>query len=472
MIFAIVFIGVVSLIGVNRFAFDGAGDKARSVLAEGADGGESGGGARIGQIDDGGASVRGHGFAARDFSDRDIGRADRRSSATANREEETSQPLKQEEYIAALMAQLEKDGLDNALLHYALAFELAPDNPTAAQMDLIKRVMEEGWSEDAEELLPYLEQWEPAFAKLYEGAHIGYARGLGSEMGMQVPVPRFLIAQNSARMLGVYSRYLESQGRYAEAAAALEVMMNMGRDFKSPDNILLSGLIGTAVQNMALRQIASLAEKKGYAGSERQFIDKHRQVDVSQGGMTQVMATEMKLTLVTVDQLLNAPESMKMPISEDEPVPSKDQLQKMLEVYSAYAESVSDYLSKPYWDRDGSEYPHVEEGSTFPVANYLEAEVRHLYTVSKMRQQQIDLAAQAYMNQNNSPAPDLSALVNGGYLPESPVDPFSGQDIIYKPTGDSYEIYGSGPDIDNPMNPDVDYSPSNGTISDGVIRLR
>lgn len=465
----LVFIGVMALIGFGRFTDEG-GDETGGSEVVGAAGGESDGGVQIGRIDDAETKARDDKSAMRGFSGRKTRSSDRPSSMTVV-EEQTSQPLRQEEYIAALMAQLEKDGRDNALLHYALALELAPENPTEEQLKLIKRVMEEGWSEDAEELLPYLMHWEPVFTKLYEGAQVGYARGLGAEMGLRVPVPNFLAAQNSARMLGVYSRYLESQGRYGEAAAALEVMMNMGRDFKSADNLMISTLIGTAIQNMALRQVTSLTEKKGFAGIERQFIDKIRQIEASQVGMNQVAEIEMQLGVVTMDKLLNAPDQMAALGGEDGPLPSIDQIQEMRERYIAASKQLSEYFSMPYWDRNDVKYP--DAGLIKGIAsNFLEAEVRHLYTVSKMRQQQIDLAAQAFLNQNNSPAPDLSTLISGGYLPEPPVDPFSGQGFVYKPTGDSYEIYGSGPVIDQPMNPELEYSPVNGTISEGVIRLR
>lgn len=394
------------------------------------------------------------------------------SSHTRNKlsDDETSEPLYQEQYLAALIAMMEKDGKDNALIHYALAFEMAPDNPTPEQMRLIKQVLEEGWDERASGLLPYLAQWQAAFAEIQKGVDLNYARGIGTEMGANTPVPNFLKAQNAAKMLAVYSRYLESQGKNGQAMDQITMAMTMGRDFNSPDNTMISGLIGTAIQSIGLKQMAAMADA-GVFNESNNMSSLLRKFESGQATMQQIVDTESEMTLVSLNKTLNNPDFQKALENDPSEIYSEDRLKQMIQDYEASREINLEYFSKPYWARDELKLkPDSLEASS--LANFKEAEARHLSVISRMRLQQIDFAARDYMADHNAPAPDYGTLVNDGYLaPGGLIDPFTGEGFVYTATDTDYDLYGSGPNIKTPNDPTINWNPTNGTFSEGVIRL-
>ncbi len=426
----------------------------------------------------------------RDSSLGDLARSNKARPATsatralnpATTDTQTSVPLQQEAYLAAMTAMMEKDGRDNALVHYALAFELAPDRPTDEQAALIKLVMEEGWDERAMPLLPYLLAWQAAFEKLHHGASVKYARGIGVEQGANTPVPNYLKAQNASKMLAVYSRYLASQGRAAEGLQQINTALSMGRDFNSPDNLIISNLVGTAIENVALRQISHLISTNALSPSQlASTLDHLQYIEQGQPHPQSVIDAEMQASLTSIRKIIENPEAFR---DENNPNPeiahtsdgTEISMEQYEEQYRKLWAALSEKFDTPYWERGPGYVSAAEEEieKTFPVptVNFFEAEVRFLATTSKLRQQQINIAAQRYIANFQKPPPDINTLVNQNYLPANPVDPFSGNPFTYAPTTDGYQLYGSGPNINSPNNPIEDWNPVNGTISPGVIRTR
>ena len=404
------------------------------------------------------------------------------TASNSTTEETTESAFKNPAYIRALLEQQEKDGKENALIHYALAFELAPAIPTEEQAKLIKLVMDEGWDERAESLLPYLMAWQDTFREIEAGAAVGYARGIGYEKGFDAPTPNFLTANIAAKLLAVYSRYLASKGQTVEAQKYLSVALTFGSDFGSADNTLISHLIGAAIKTISLRQISDLADANQLGGTERTVLQNLHDIEQKQLPVTAIIDTEMATALVGIQELKKRREQYLAGNDPDYP----DYLNVVAELSMSLEQAEqltkdswklqSDYLSKPFWERKPSEYAEIlkelnpQEGLQLP--NFAEVEARMLTVTSKLRQQQIDLAARLYVADHSAPPSTISALVNSNYLPAEPIDPFTGQPFVYAPSGNSYTLYGSGPNIETPNDPNVEYTPVNGTFSEGVIRMR
>jgi beta-lactamase regulating signal transducer with metallopeptidase domain len=117
--------------------------------------------------------------------------------------------------ISRLLAIKEREGRDNAMIHYVVATLLMGDTPSVGQMDLMDRVRREGWNAEADSLLPLLERSRPMLDAFRRGAAVGYARNAGA--GMQSAVPNFLSFQILAKVLCARGEYMESQGRPADA---------------------------------------------------------------------------------------------------------------------------------------------------------------------------------------------------------------------------------------------------------------
>ncbi len=393
--------------------------------------------------------------------------------------ETTVSDLHGEKYILALLAQQEKDGKDNALLHYALAFELAPDPPTEEQKRLIKQVMEEGWDARADSLLPYIKAWEAAFREIEAGAALDYARGVGFEKGFDTPLPNFLMAQSAGRVLAAYSAYLASKGEFLEAQKYIGIAFTMGRDLMSLGNTAISHLVGTAITAVGLRQLSALTNADQLGGNERAIIQTLQNLENSQITMSSMMDVELQKMMIGLQLVKNRREKAlegKDPEFLEEMANFPMSIEQAEQMYKDAWDEHSDYFVKPYWERSPAEYlamlDELDPLGRDQIPSFGDAEARLLSNTSRMRQQQIDLAARLYVADHNAPPSNVSALVSGDYLPAEPVDPFTGQAFNYQTNGNSYTLYGSGPNIETPNDPNVNYTPVNGTYSEGVIRVR
>jgi len=91
------------------------------------------------------------------------------------------------------------------------------------------------------------------------------------------------------------------------------------------------------------------------------------------------------------------------------------------------------------------------------------AVVRHDLAVAHLRLTVADLALQVYRSQNGRTPATLEELVPK-FLKRAPLDPFSGQALVYKPEGTNWLLYSIGPDrIDNGGRP-VGRGSANGDV--------
>jgi len=374
-------------------------------------------------------------------------------------------------YLRATELLKRKEGRDNALYHYALLDGIYPGNWTGAQNDLANRVIKEGWSEEADPLLPLVAVWQRGFEEIRKGAALDYAQGIGFEKGPRTPVPNFLAVQTAAKMLVVQGRYRKFQGKPAEALDDYLDVLTMGRDFSSPGNLLISHLIGIAVRNIALKPVYNLV----YSGvldraTLERLGDRLRVIDETCGEMDEAFEGERQCHLFAID-------NNDVKLTPKDIYVSPEQAPTVKAQVNQYWQLQFDYLRTPYWERDPARHKRQTEAllqSSHPLLVYAmpnveEADVRFLVSEANLRLCRIATALALYRLDNDR-FPSSLADLSPTYLDPITVDPFSGELFTYTPNAErtSYRLSSVGPLRSRGEN-QPNYDPTNGTMSAGVI---
>ncbi|MBN1901944.1 hypothetical protein JW926_11535 [Candidatus Sumerlaeota bacterium] len=398
----------------------------------------------------------------------------------------SSKALKDDVMMQDLLKMKEKDGKDNALIHYQMASKIMPSDPNHIQQELINKILKQGWDKSADELVPYINSFKPMFEEIRKGTALDYAKNVGWERGPATPVPNFFAAQISAKMLCVEGRYLESQGKYGEALDNYLTALTMGRDYGAPYGTLISALISIAIENRSLRQIYNLASSGNLQSSElERLLDRIKVIEDTTIMAPGAMAGEANCQKWIFKKMRENPEDINKNIQELEKEfgVKRDQFAKSADLWEAEHDKLwnfqMDYIKKPYWERNQDEFQKkLDEmlSDAFPInkiafLNFHEADVRTTTAFSRNRETQIAVALELFKSQKGHYPATLIELVPK-YFTNLPVDPFSGKNFVYDllEKGDKYVLYSLGPDL---MDNDAKtlYDPTNGTISSGDLMI-
>ena len=328
---------------------------------------------------------------------------------------DVSTSLADDPMIKALLEMKKRDGRDNAMIHYVVAGKLMLNNmPNRQQEQLIPQVLDQGWNASAAPLLPLIEALQPMFQEIRKGTALDYARDVGGEWQgpwgvlkrSNTPVPNFLAAQTSAKMLCVEGRYFESQGKYNNALDDYLTALTLGRDYGTSGATVLGGLISIQIQSTVLAQIHDLV----------------------------VVGNLDRSTLGRLLARLQAIENTEGPI---------------VETTQREANMVKSWGGRP--------------------TLFLEKRVRFLVMKAYLLETQIAAALAAYRLEKGR-YPQRLADLAPAYFKAAPLDPFSGVEFKYRcaPDGSSYSLYSVGPDKTDDGGA-MRYDSKNGTVSPGDI---
>jgi len=399
----------------------------------------------------------------------------------------TKKVAEEDPMLKALLKLKDKDGRDNALIHYQLASKLWPGVPRGAQIDLIKQVLEQGWNEEANLLLPYIATFQPMFEEIRKGTALDYAMGVGWEQGPSTPVPNFLAAQISVKMLCVEGRYLESQGEYQKALDNYMTVLTIGRDFSAPEGTLISYLISVAIESISLKQIHHLVTSGHLDRTTLDYVlTRLSMIEETQGTSADAFRSEANCMGWIIKKMREKPDEIRK-MTKDQPYfkglspEEMSALAVRLEAeHKRFWGFEIQHIETPYWERDPEAHKkQLEEmkASFHPlmkiaIPNFTEADVRALVTTSKLLETQIATALAACKIDKRKYPKRLSALVPD-YFKVLPMDPFNGEEYRYKlaADGSGYVLYGVGPDSKDEATA-VLYDPTNGTISGGDILFK
>lgn len=398
---------------------------------------------------------------------------------------ETGKDKKQDEdsFLAELLKLKEETGLDNAMIYYQQAGQLELSIPDGELMDNILR---NGWTEGSNELLMYIELYQPAFELIREGNAVGHtAYPDPSEKGFATPIPNFLNAQVSAKMLCAEARLFESQGEYDRALDDYLTALQMGRNYGGENAFLISGLISVAIENIALERIIESVESGVYSDLQLQQIadalretgdavDLHTECIKSEyaGSVGYFSKDQEEYLRVRTDAELYKEflERKGIPMEESVMLYGTGYIEVMEDYYNAALEE----LGKPYWERDYKKWQEIEEetGKKHPLAriaipNFWQSGVRCEVSDLKAHLAGTAAALERFKADNGHYPWSLEAVPKY-YLPELPVDPFSGRTLGYAGDAVGYKLYGIGPDGQDNLST-ITYDPTNGSMSAGDI---
>lgn len=392
--------------------------------------------------------------------------------------------LKEDVYYQELVKLRERTGRDNGMIHYVMAGKMAPELAIGEPYDtIIADVLNNGWSPEAEGVIPYLTRWEPAMRKVKDGVAVDHAEGIGLTSGPATPVPNFLAAQTTARVLLVSGWRHAGAGNHDAALDDMLAALVMGRDYGAEGNLLIGGLISVAIQNMSARNIGMLVKTGDLSPSQLERIVAQFS-DLSTHGNPVANGFETEQLML---------ESMKDQVLEQMAEATQDQLEEFSKftgnpetmetirrLIDDADESIKkaggltrDYFNLEPWMRDHDAFTASVQAlqtksNPFFTANpnYVEAATRE--TVMLARRANAETAAILELHKlANGKYPDSLDEITGRMLP---IDPFTGEKLRYESVegGSDFVLYSLGPDrIDNPGV--VHYDPSNGAFSEGDV---
>ena len=374
----------------------------------------------------------------------------------------------------ALVELRKKTGRDNAMIHYIEASIVMGFVPDDGEFDLVKDTLAYGWSEKSRPLLVTLSRFQASLAEVRKGAALDYAVNYIGTNFMETPVPNFLGAQVQGRMLCVEGRWLEAQGQPAKALDNYLTALTMGRDYGAPDSVLISGLIGIAIQYISLNQITHLAA----AGTLDFASLEHAQarlkiIEKTQGQITQWMKGEWHCHEGDFEMAHKDPDKLRKESKNsgesatfiEDFIKNVDQIKVDYEREFAFWDR---QFSTPSWQRLPQEKKHlmIEKSHT---PNFYEADVRWNTMLARLAEAQVAVALERYHLDHGKYSASLADLVPA-YIDSSPlVDPFSGHSLGYQRSGvNTYRLWSVGPDMQNQSGSTM-YDPTNGTSSAGDL---
>ncbi len=385
-----------------------------------------------------------------------------------------------------LLALQAHDGRPNAMIHYVRASALMP--PLPDNRDMIKKTTEEGWSNEANVLRPWLVSCEPMIEETLKGVALDEARNVGWEKGPETPVPNFLAAQTCARALLLDGRRLEYEKQPVPALDNYLAVLTMGRDFTATSGTLISHLISVVIQRMAVTPLCDLIQS-GTLGREDliRARDRLAAIEATTPGIDDGFQGELECMRWNSTRLRTDPEYRRKML-EDPDVrkqwPDEATMLASLDRFEAdygtlFAQELAT-MRMPWWRRDEAAIERRRSemlegmeklvGNAFP--NFTEALVRWLVTREGLRAARIAAALEFYKLDHNRYPARLADLAPE-YLAEIPIDPCTGQTFWYTTPlwGGDYSLQGAGPDriADDPT---LRYDPTNGTLSTGDVIFR
>lgn len=404
-------------------------------------------------------------------------------------------------YLQELLALKEKDGRDNAMIHYVVAGWSMPNVPSESTLDTtITSVLKNGWNAKADCLRPYLKAWQPGFREIRKGVGLNYARGVGFEEGWQTPVPDWLATQRSAKALCVEGCLFESEKRYSDAMDDYLTALGMGHDFTSAGNILISYLIGIAGENQALKRINLLAASGNLdASALDHLLARLKQIEKTHGSGNDAMASEIGIRelksfftlirkdpgrwfdqnggveMVTLWDVAVAHDKrawdgfVRYEVKRYRMTHGLDQAEKDLKDISDLG---TQFLRASWWETDVDKYERETEirYTRSPILlrislpSFVEVKVRFTFTQTFLRGCQLSTSIGSWKKKHSAPPPTLQEL-RAEYFPNGvPIDPFSGKGFVYSPSKENqYRLASTGPDKKADSD-GISYDPTNGTI--------
>jgi hypothetical protein len=297
----------------------------------------------------------------------------------------------------------------------------------------------------------------PALARLRQGFRKQYrSPPLVSASQMFPELAQF---RELARVLVTEGKLAERQRRPDDAARSYLDCLRLGIDVPR-GGPLIHGLVGIAVQSIALRPLQGLADRLGgptAAAAAREMA----RLDAQAPSLADTLSNEKEGMTASLLQMLRQPGGWRqmfagMFTSGSSGAPSADEIwlalrftftpkRRMLDNVRGYMDALSAGSRRPYYAPAVMPPIPGDPLSQIVLPVFDQARFRWVVMDAQWRITELRLATRAYQQQHGTPPPSLEALVPA-YLPAVPQDPFAPKPLVYRRTGTAALIYSRGPD--------------------------
>jgi uncharacterized FlaG/YvyC family protein len=384
--------------------------------------------------------------------------------------------------VAELIKLRNSTSHDNALIYYYQAMNLKQGRPSVNPLSIVR----DGWSKEAEALLPQFEEYKASFDLLRKGAKVGQSSWPAS-IKNAFPggvVPNFNRLQICARMMQAQAAYFESTGDYQKALENYHTILIVGYDMGNEFCPAFSKSIGLSLEDNAIRGMGELLQSVKLSYSDlAKTASVLLHVEWTRAPIRPFIMSMLEEELGLLEQQLikrdiNALKHMD--ISDEQKrawianpdIPIKGMRQ--------FHELVDKNLSAHYWLRDRDDFNRRRESlirrlqlppkHTEPrYRNVMRLEIKALCVDARRKVLMTAVALERYRRKNSKRPQKLDTLVPS-YLEAVAADPFGGQPLHYLLMRGEYRLFSVGPDRIN-QSGKVPYSLGKGLDGRGDIYL-
>jgi len=283
------------------------------------------------------------------------------------------------------------------------------------------------------------------------------------EIDVETYFPQYALFRNLARLLAVEQYVLLADGKVSQAIDSLRDGLKLG--YLIQRDTLISGLVGIAVDAIVLHRLARHMDQWSARDCDRLIALANEWLNLPNPAIG-VFAAERDVALKTLRQLRSSADTLVGMVrawereDETEDDPRARELAKQIKenpaVVGQMLDRTADHICShfdallaglrlPYWERPPME--EVRGDSPYDILYEMLLPVMS-QAIEKYAQEQamvqllgVHAAIRRYRWEHDRLPNSLDELKLGRLA----VDPFTGQPLVYRRMGDSYELYSAGP---------------------------
>jgi hypothetical protein len=392
------------------------------------------------------------------------------------------------ELIAVLKKAREDSGKDNALIYYFEAMRLEDiglGKMFQENRQILDKVRREGWSSEAEVLLPCFEKCKPITEMMRKGVQVEQAYWPES-IKCRCPgreYPKLNRLQIYSILMMMQGMYYESQSQYQEALDNYCMILVAGHHLGTRYSPMLCKLYGYGTEGKAAKRLVEMLQKGNLQNTELVSLASVLQrVEGEYVPFQSFVAPMIGESLAEFEEVLrqgNIDALGALRISDAEKqrwMKNPDIPLKGLRELNA---SLEKYFRKPYPQREDGQYESImktaEKNYGLPEQKGIiglfygtrNVEIRSLSALTELRIVIAMNALERYRLKRGV-YPKTLAELTPDYLKNIPKDPFADRSLRYYPRGSGYLLFSVGPDRSSHSG-QVLYEPRNGIDSQGDI---
>ena len=405
-------------------------------------------------------------------------------------------------HLTGYVDELKKLGDDNSLLYYVMASVLfeefniqysggCPLNNNDAVVTFLNRANTEPWSQDFDILILYFKTLKPILNLVHSGRLMD--KNIHVEpRGADTPIPNFLTIQIYSKLLAARANYNFSIGNTDQAVSDLLDTIVCGYSFRGKNAILISQLIGVAIEKIGLNMADTIISSGKLNKEQIKLLqDTLIKIDKSEKDIgDQLVYAEKVCMNNTFDSIFKELQSkdgreaqfylgdfIDGEFDESAIIQNKDRIMEELNwLYSENGRLLN--LSFEKIEKEGLYEEFTNKMKSIFVNNILVEKAfpdfRKAYTrciITKACRRILILMTALELNKLDSrPIPTDGITGDDVGLDNNLCkDPFMiDSSLGYWSDGNSYKIWSVGPDLKND-NMEITYDPKNGTFSNGDI---